>query len=153
VVSITASELDWAAEVIPHELAHLVVHQFTFSPYADLPTWLDEGLAMYAEGEMRPGYADILENAARSGNLITVRSLSSPFSVFGGEAELAYIQSYSLVEYLVENYGQQKMFDLLNTFKEGSGFDAALTRVYGFDTEGLDAKWRDSLISVNAGSS
>ena len=35
------------------------------------------------------------------------------------------------------------MLELLNTFSEGSGYDEALKKVYGFDMEGLDTSWRD----------
>ena len=35
------------------------------------------------------------------------------------------------------------MLELLNTFKQGSSYDAALETVYGFDMDGLDAMWRD----------
>jgi hypothetical protein len=35
------------------------------------------------------------------------------------------------------------MLDLLNTFSQGSGYDAALEAVYGFDMDGLDSLWRE----------
>ncbi|GAI55589.1 unnamed protein product, partial [marine sediment metagenome] len=34
-----------------------------------------------------------------------------------------------------------KMLELLNTFGEGSSYDGALDKVYGFDMDGLDALW------------
>ena len=37
------------------------------------------------------------------------------------------------------------MLQLLNVFKEGSAHDDALLEVYGFDTDGLDDLWRQSL--------
>jgi uncharacterized protein YozE (UPF0346 family) len=47
------------------------------------------------------------------------------------------------VRYLIESYGQPQMLELLNTFKEGSGYDEALEAVYGFDMETLDSLWQD----------
>ena len=44
-----------------HELAHLLVEEVTFNCFGGLPTWLDEGLAVYAEGSL-PGFS-----RARSG--------------------------------------------------------------------------------------
>ena len=35
------------------------------------------------------------------------------------------------------------MLELLLTFRQGSSYDAALEKVYGFDMDGLDALWRD----------
>ena len=32
---------------------------------------------------------------------------------------------------------------LLNTFSQGSSYDAALDKAYGFDTDGLDTLWRE----------
>jgi hypothetical protein len=144
-IGIAPNDLDWGIRVIAHELTHLVIHQMTFNPYSDLPTWLDEGLAMKAEGELSSTFIVILHKAKAENNLISVQSLSSPFSAYTEESSLAYAQSYSLVEFLMGNYGQRKMFELLNTFREGSGYDEALARVYGFDMDGLDALWQASL--------
>jgi len=145
-IGISPGNIDWGKTTIAHELTHLVIHQMTLNPYNDLPTWLDEGLAMHNEGELDPAFVAYLERAIAEDNLISVQSLSSPFSAYAEEAVLSYAQSYSLVEFLITGYGQVKMLELLNTFREGSGYDAALERVYGFDMDGLDSLWRDYVI-------
>ncbi|MCK5124561.1 MAG: peptidase MA domain-containing protein [Dehalococcoidia bacterium] len=144
-IGISPSELDWGKRALVHELMHLVVHQATFSPYGQLPLWLDEGLAMYNEGELDPVLRSYLEEAILEDELISVRSLCSPFSAYSEKASLSYAQSYSLVEYLLDNYGQDSMLDLLTIFKQGSTYDEALTEVYGFDIDGLNARWRATL--------
>jgi hypothetical protein len=146
-ISIAPSQLEWGKRALVHELTHLVVHQSTFSPYGQLPIWLDEGLATYSEGELDPDLRSSLNRAISEGTLISVRSLCSPFSAYSDKARLSYAQSYSLVEYLVNNYGQDKMLDLLTILKQGSTYDEALTEVYGFDIDGLDAGWRATLTS------
>jgi len=146
VIGVAPDNIDWGRTAIAHEFTHLVVGQMTFNPYSDLPRWLDEGLAMNAEGELSPGFEALLAQATEEGKLISVRSISSPFSAFAEEAVLAYAQSYSVVKFLTENYGKDKMFELLSTFKQGSGYDEALLKVYGFDLDGLDALWRGSII-------
>lgn len=147
VIGIPPSELDWGEKALVHELTHLVVHQATFSPYGQLPIWLDEGLATYNEGELDPVLLSYLEEAILEDELISVRSLCSPFSAYSEKAFQSYAQSYSLVEYLLDNYGQDSMLDLLAILKEGSTYDEALTQVYGFDIDGLDARWRATLTS------
>ena len=142
-IGIAPDKLDWGKRAIAHELAHLVIHQMTLNPYSDLPIWLDEGLAMYAEGVLGLEYVAYLDRAIAENSLISVRSLSSPFSAYAEEAVLSYAQSYSLVEFLISNYGQGKMLELLNTFRQGSTYDGALEKVYGFDMDGLDILWRD----------
>jgi hypothetical protein len=148
-IGIPPSNLDWGKRALVHELTHLVVHQATFSPYGQLPLWLDEGLAMYNEGELDPVYRSSLEEAISEDELISVRSLCSPFSAYSEKALLSYAQSYSLVEYLLNNYGQDSMLDLLAILKQGSTYDEALNEVYGFDIDGLDACWRATLTSPN----
>jgi hypothetical protein len=143
VIGIAPGNLSWGKRAIAHELAHFVIHQITLNPYSDLPTWLDEGFAMYAEGLPEPEYTSRLHKAVTEDNLISVRSLSSPFSAYAEEATLSYAESYSLVEFLIQRYGRAKMLELLDTFRQGSGYDEALEKVFDFDMEGLNTRWRE----------
>jgi len=143
-IGVPSNELDWGKRALAHELGHMVTHQITFSPYgAFLPLWLDEGLAMHAEGEPDPHLQSVLEYAIAQQKLISVRSLSSPFSAKPEEAYISYAESQSLVEFLIQNYGKDKMLRLLSLLKEGNSCDDALTEVYGFDQDGLDKLWRE----------
>jgi hypothetical protein len=63
-------------------------------------------------------------------------------------ANLSYAESYSIIEFLVDSYGQGKMSELLSTFKAGSTYDGALLKVYVFDMDGLDTLERDYLAQL-----
>jgi hypothetical protein len=147
-IEIPPGELEWGESALVHELTHLVVRQATFGPYGQLPLWLDEGLATYNEGELDPVLRSSLEEAISKDELISVRSLCSPFSAYREKAYLSYAESYSIVEYLLDNYGQDKMADLLALLRQGNTYDEALTAVYGFDISGLDARWRATLTTA-----
>ena len=57
---------DWGRSTIRHELAHLVVGKFGHSCVGGhRPTWLEEGLAMYAEGEPSSTVTSELEQATK----------------------------------------------------------------------------------------
>ena len=148
-IGISPDNLTWGKRTVAHELAHLVTYQMTYNPYGDLPTWLNEGLSMYAEGELEFVFQSYLDLAIAEDSLISVRSLSSPFSAYAEESYLSYAQSYSLVEFLVNTYGSSKMLELLSTFRQGSSYDGALEKVYGFDMDGLDALWREYVTRQN----
>ena len=135
------SQLAWGKRTISHELTHLVIHQLTDNPYNYLPTWLDEGLAMSSEGELELSFVFALSWAEAENSYISVRSLCSPFSAYVEQTMLAYAQSYKIVAYLIDRYGSEKMFELLNTFKQGIGYDEALIKVYGFDMDELNTLW------------
>jgi hypothetical protein len=102
---------------------------------------------MYAEGKPDPYLESVLEKAITQHNLISVRSLASPFSALPEEAYISYAESQSLIAFLIQNYGSDKMLQLLNLFKEGNTYDEALTQVYGFDQDGLDALWQEYITS------
>jgi hypothetical protein len=144
-IAIAPTNLDWGMKTIAHELTHMIVGQITINPYGDLPVWLEEGLAMYVEGEMEPMFAAIFDKALAENSLISLRSLSSPFSAYADESALSYAESYSAVEFLINSFGQDKMLELLNTFKQGSSYDDALLAVYGHDISGIDTLWRKYL--------
>ena len=144
-IGISPGDLAWGKRAIAHELGHLVVHQAVFGPYGDLPTWLDEGLAMDAEGKLRSDLQKKLDKAIASDALFSVRSISSSFPTDPDEAALCYAESYSVVQFLLDNYGRHKILELLNVFQEGSTYDDALNEVYGFDMDGLNTAWREGL--------
>lgn len=142
-IGIATNNLDWGKRAISHELTHMVNHQMTSNPFSGLPVWLDEGLAKYAEGPVPQSDVDVLDQAIVQKSLISVRSLASPFSAYPSLANLSYVESRSVVGFLISNYGQAKMLELLNTFKNGSTYDGALKKVYGFDMDGLNTVWTD----------
>ncbi len=144
-IGIPLSGLDWGKRAIAHEIAHVVVHQAIFSGYGiELPTWLDEGLAMYSEGALSSDFSVRLQNAIDQDRVFTVRSLSSSFPADEESARLAYAQSYSLVSFLLEEHGgRDKMIELLSAFKSGSGYVEALDVVYGLDIDQLNSQWRE----------
>jgi hypothetical protein len=141
-IGLQPSNLEWGRMAVAHELSHVAIYQVTMNPFNDLPRWLDEGLAVYAEGVIDVSFSTALYNAVQDNSLISVRSLASPFSADSRLAALSYGESFSIVEYLISTYGQDKMLELLTVFSRGSTYDGALMKVYGFNTEGLDILWR-----------
>ena len=144
-IGISPDNLAWGKRAMAHELSHLVVHQAVFGPFGLIPTWLDEGLALYAEGELRSDLRERFDEAMSRNELISVRSLSSSFPTDPDEARLSYAESFSLVGFLLDSYGRDRMLELLDVFQGGSGYDDALTQVYGFDMDGLNELWRANL--------
>lgn len=144
-LGVNAGNLDWGLRAMAHELTHIIVHQVTANCGGDLPTWLDEGLAMYMEGDLSEEEQALFDQAVTEDELHSLRSLSSSFPTDGRRAALAYAQSNQVVAYLLETYGPEKMSQLLDVFQAGSGYDQALETVYGLDTQTLDNEWRVEL--------
>jgi hypothetical protein len=131
-------------ETLAHELSHLVVGQATKNPLGGLPRWLDEGLAMYAEGELPSNNRRALERAVQRDELISVRSLSG-YSGDPSQVDLFYAEAHSVVSFMLQEYGRDKMLGLLGQFQQGTYQEDALQNIYGFGLEGLDMRWRRHL--------
>ncbi len=145
IIGIAPSELDWGKRTEAHELTHVLVGHLTFSCLGDVPTWLNEGLAMYGQGGLEPDQQTLFDNALKDDTLLPVRSLNGGFSEQSSEANLSYGESYSLVNFLVKQYGQDKMIALLKILRDGSTIDDALKSIYNFDTDGFEDAWRASI--------
>ncbi|NWG06635.1 MAG: hypothetical protein HXY35_08135 [Chloroflexi bacterium] len=145
ILGISEDDLEWGREAVIHELTHVLVGHLTFSCLGDVPTWLNEGLAVYSEGGLDTNSQQQLEDAIQNDTLLTVRSLSAGFSEVADKAFLSYSQSYSIVKFLIETYGQEKMTALLIALRDGNTVDDALQHVYGFNIEGLEDAWRASI--------
>lgn len=145
IIGISQNDLEWGRDAMVHELTHVLVGHLTFSCLGEVPTWLDEGLAVYSEGGLDPASQQQLDDAIQNDTLLTVRSLSAGFSEVPDKAYLSYSQSYSVVKFLIETRGQEKMTALLTTLRDGFTIDETLTQTYGFNVEGLEDEWREAI--------
>src|SRR5436305_4252765 len=65
VIGISPDRAEWGKQTLAHELTHIVVGHFIFSCVVNLPSWLNEGMAVYGQGgpdddslrELRTGIA------------------------------------------------------------------------------------------------
>ncbi|MCC7117508.1 MAG: hypothetical protein IT310_03195 [Anaerolineales bacterium] len=145
IMGLSGSDSNWDKNTVIHELTHVLVGRNAFSCIGSRPQWLEEGLAMYSEGALDAGMQNMLDQAIQAKSLITLRSLNSSFSELSDKANLSYAQSYSVVTFLIKEYGQEKMSALLKALSDAKSIDEALREVYGFDTDGLDSAWRESV--------
>lgn len=145
IMGLSESDSTWDKNTVIHELTHILVGQFTFSCIGTLPGWIEEGLAMFSEGELDSSMQAQLDQAIQNDSLISIRSLNGGFSELPDKANLSYSQSYSIIRFLIDTYGQEKMTQLLGALQDAKPIDAALLEVYGYDTEGLEDDWRQAI--------
>lgn len=130
-------------EVLAHELSHIVLHLRFGNEYLNTASWLDEGLAMYIEGDLDKNEQLLLDEAIVRDQIMSVRSLTS----FPGDAQLvplAYAQSQDLVSFLIEGFGVATFNELIDVVSAGEvPTDDALEQVYGFDQLGMYQAYRD----------
>ncbi len=145
IIGIEPTQLDWGKRTEAHELTHVLAGRLTFSCLSDIPTWLQEGLAVYGEGGLDKSSQDLFDQAVTDNTLLSVRALSGGFSEDPSKADVSYSESYSIVKFLVEQYQQDKMLEFLQVLRDGATVDEALQKVYRFDVDGLEDAWRASI--------
>jgi hypothetical protein len=131
--------------VVPHEMAHQIVYQSIKNPYSGLPTWLDEGLAVYYQIGGKAQFPELVQTASDQGLLYSVRSLNSGFPYDSGGATLAYAESFSIVTFIQQHWGEEALANLINAYKAGVTNDEAAMSALGVDLDGLDKLWKESL--------
>jgi hypothetical protein len=145
IIGVTTDQLDWGKSTEAHELTHVLVGHLTFTCLGFIPTWLNEGLAMYGEGGPAAAQQAQFDQAKAADKLFALRSLAGGFSEESDRANLSYTESYSVVNFLIETYGRDKMTALLADLRNGLTADEALQSVYSFDTDGLEDTWRSTI--------
>lgn len=138
--------------VLRHELIHVLLARTTDT--ANLPTWLNEGLAMHLSGEHRWNSTWRVAQMYLTGSIIPYRELPLSLREPGVESEFgdAYAQSLSLTRRLFAEIGDEGVWELLEAMREQSYGDA-LRAVAGMDPMDLFDNWRGSLWRVAAVSS
>jgi hypothetical protein len=145
IIGVSTDQLDWGKSTEAHELTHVLVGHLTFSCLGFIPTWLNEGLAMYGEGGPAAAEVNQFDQAKTANQLLALSSLAGAFSDEANRANLSYTEAYSVVNYLIQTYGRDKMTALLISLRNGNTIDQALQSAYGFDTNGLEDVWRASI--------
>jgi len=145
IIGVSTDELDWGKSTEAHELTHVLVGHLTFSCLGFIPTWLNEGLAMYGEGGPATEELTQFDQAKTANQLLSLRSLAGGFSEESSRASLSYTESYSVVNFLIKTFGRDKMTTLLTALRNGATIDETLQTTFGFDTDGLEDAWRASI--------
>lgn len=149
-IQFAPSDLEWGLRATSHELSHAILHSKIRGTIGELsiPHWLDEGLAVYNETDNHAPdeqFGEAFRAAVRRNTLIPWRRLQNQFPEDSFQAQLAYGQSYSAVQFLISKYGSSKFAELLNIYERGAQPDDGLVQVYGMNQDELENEWRKEI--------
>ena len=126
--------------VLRHEWAHLALaHEM--GPLR-IPRWFNEGYAEWASGGWAGGNGWKLRVALAFGDAPPLDSIALRWPRDRVPAEVAYLLSASVIQYLVEESGTRGLETFLAEWKRRRSFEAALRGVYGATLGQLEADWR-----------
>lgn len=134
---------------IPHELMHILLYQKLGPDYADLPTWLHEGLASLNETYPNPDYETVLQDASKKKAILSMSALCQGFPLEGGQYFLAYAQSESFTRYLYEMYGADGMQSLIQAYASGLDCERGAELGLGKTLTQLESQWQRETFEQN----
>lgn len=132
---------DWVDVLVAHELTHMVFADATDNPYRQPPRWLNEGLAVYLSEGYGVGDRAQVADAAASGALTPLSAIAGLFPTTYDSFSLAYAQSVSAVDFLIDTYGEDALVRLIGTYRDGVTDDEAFVAATGADFRTFDDAW------------
>ena len=119
------------ARVLKHELTHSFLQSLASG---HCPAWLNEGLAQMMEPRSSSMFAQRLALLFQAKKEIPFLMLEHSFTGFSDlQAQVAYAESLSAVEYFRDRYGMGEMLRMLQNIGAGTKTEEALERSTGQD--------------------
>lgn len=134
-------------QLVPHELAHILLTQNFGDNTSRLPAWLNEGVPSAVELYPSPDYALVLARARERNSLLPLTSLCGPVPQDAASALLTYAQSESFVRFLSTTYGPAALRAILESYALGAGCEAGPQPATGYTLPQLEAQWRRQVLS------
>ena len=163
----------FADSLLPHEMAHLIFRDFVGFK-GEIPLWLDEGVAQWAEEPKRKQIKALARNLYESDTILSlqdmmrldIRRITDKENIYirptrtkdkkDGVLFLSkdnlirtyYLQAVSLVGFLIEKYGSRAFADFCRELRDGKSLENALRAAYPVRINNLDElenKWREYL--------
>ena len=121
--------------LIVHESAHLMLGQAMGDRTLPIPAWLDEGFASYMDPSVK-----VFSGSSLSSRTNPLRAMGT---VTGTPHTIGrfYQKSLSVVAFLIDEFGEANFQSFIAQLSQGGTVDASMTNVYGFNVDGLDARW------------
>ncbi|HEX7491845.1 MAG TPA: peptidase MA family metallohydrolase [Candidatus Limnocylindrales bacterium] len=135
----------YAAQVMPHEVTHVVFWDAAHNPYHGTPRWLDEGFAQYISEGYDTSSLQQVTKAVKAGTLTSLMALTDYFPMDATRIYLAYAEAVSAVDFMVRKYGQPAILKLVQAYASGGTDDEAFTAGLGVDVKGFDTAWETEL--------
>ena len=130
--------------VIRHEL----VHVFSFNKlhyvmkshkkynYSSPPLWWEEGLAEHFSREWDSEADMLVKDLVISGRLVTIQNMSQIYGTY-----FLYKEGQSFLNFLAEEYGDDKISLLYENYWKGKSFSKAVENTFGKSLDELGEDW------------
>ena len=158
--------------LLPHEIAHLIFRDF-IGFKGEVPLWLDEGVAQWEEEAKRPQMKAMVKELYEGEGFLLINDMmkldirrlkgkegvhvraaltkdGSPGVVFLSSDNLVntyYLQSVSMVGFLIEKFGGESFTAFCRELRDGESLEQALKSAYTTITtiRDFEKRWKEYL--------
>lgn len=136
------SALTELGQSLPYELSHLLLYRAAGENFDNIPWWLAEGLGTLVQVEPHPRYQQLLNDAIKTGETIPIRQLCQKTERIDDRDLLSSAQSNSLVNFILQRYGDATLVNLISTYIQGDSCETGVKRSIGISLDELDEAWQ-----------
>ena len=124
-----------------HEVTHIVFHDATDNPFHEPARWLNEGIATWSETSSDQGERAIVELEAAGGGLFAFEAITEQFPIGERGGRLSYAQGTTMVDLIVERYGEDAIAAIAAAYRDGASDAEALEAATGVSADELYASF------------
>ena len=138
-----SNDQDWLRQLVPHEFTHIVLDGKLGQYESYAPLWLSEGMSMFEE-DSPAAVTDYMSQVARAkaeGYLVPLSEMTDFYFRDDDEVALMYAQCFTIVKYLYDTYGQEKLSRYIDLIAQGQTDEEAMQAAYGLSPEAFEAGW------------
>jgi hypothetical protein len=126
--------------LLQHELAHIALHlRMGGRPF---PRFLDEGFASWFAGEWHFNNIVTIAAAQITKSLLPLREIDNVNAFQRGQADLAYSQSYLVVLFIFNRFGELGWLDLVDSLAAGRSLNEATRSAFNMSFWQFEADYR-----------
>jgi cellulose synthase operon protein C len=128
-------------EIVWHEFMHVITLQMTRNR---IPRWLSEGISVYEEFQGREEWgrhqALDIARAVQGGKILPVERMDDAFwqAQSDDDLNLAYLQSYLVVEYVVSEHGFPVLKKFIQAYRNHDPTETIVRRVFAQDIDAFN---------------
>ena len=139
-----AGPASYLETTVVHEVTHVVFQDATVNAFHDPAKWLNEGLATWAEQRAADAQHSTVESEASGGGLLSFDAIAYDFPFGTRGATLSYAMGTTMVDMIIDRYGEDAIARIAEAYRAGSSDDEALEEGTGVPADQLYADYYDS---------
>jgi Peptidase MA superfamily len=124
-----------------HEVTHIVFADATDNPYHEPATWINEGIAVWAEAGDGGDATSFVRDQAANGGLFAFEAISQRFPIGDLGGSLSYAQGASMIDFIVDQHGREAIARMTAAYRDGASDEEALEAATGIAADELYAAY------------